>query len=147
MSDLVRRVQRAYPQLYLACHVEHATRRRGHGLSDRDTQLLSHLDALAPVTAGALAKHLGVGPSTLTEAIDRLEDMALVERTRRGRTVQLAITPAGIAAMQAASVLATERVAALIDQLPARQRTTAVRGLELLAIAARELMTGAKRRA
>ena len=147
MADLVRRVQRAYPQLYLACHVEHATRRRGHGLSDRDSSLLAHLDELAPVTAGALAKHLGVGPSTITEAIDRLERKQLVERTRRGRTVELTITPAGIAAMQDASVLATDRVAALLDQVPAAQRAAAVRGIEVLADAARTLVAGAKRRA
>jgi DNA-binding MarR family transcriptional regulator len=140
MTDLVRRVQRAYPQLYLACHVEHATRRHRHGLSDRDASLLAHLDELAPLTAGALAKHLGVGPSTITEAIDRLEAMQLVERTRRGRTVELTITAAGITAMQEASVLATDRVAALIDTLPSSQRATAVRGLELLATAARKLM-------
>ena len=30
--DPVRRVQRAYPQIYLACHVDHTTRRRGHQL-------------------------------------------------------------------------------------------------------------------
>lgn len=145
MADFVRRIQRAYPQLYLACHVEHTTRRRGHGLSDRDSSLLAHLDELAPVTAGSLAKHLGVGPSTLTEAIDRLEALELVERIRRGRTVDLRITQTGIAAMQQASVLDTDRLAALVDAVPARQRAAAVRGIELLAIAARTLVSGARR--
>jgi DNA-binding MarR family transcriptional regulator len=147
MVDPVRRIQRAYPQLYLACHVEHATKRRDHGLSDRDSSLLSHLDELAPVTAGALAKHLGVGPSTVTEAIDRLEEAGLVERTRRGRKVELRITAAGIARMQDSSVLATERVALLLEKVPAHQRAAAIRGLELLAIAARDLMTGTRRTA
>src|SRR5258706_11046634 len=100
-ADLATRVQRAYPQLYLACHVEHTTRRRDHGLSDRDASVLAHLDQLAPVNAGRLAKHLGVGASTVTEAIDRLEAKGLAERTRRGRTVQLRITRAGIDTMQA----------------------------------------------
>jgi DNA-binding MarR family transcriptional regulator len=59
--------------------------RRGHGLSDRESSLLAHLDELAPVTAGALARHLGIGASTLTAAIDRLAARDLVERTRRGR--------------------------------------------------------------
>jgi hypothetical protein len=62
MTDAVRRVQRAYPQLYLACHVEHTTRRRRHDLSDRDSSVLAHLDELSPVTPGKLAAHLGVGP-------------------------------------------------------------------------------------
>ncbi len=139
--DHVRRIQRAYPQLYLACHVDHTTRRRTHGLSDRDASVLAHLDELAPVTAGQLAKHLGVGPSTVTEAIDRLEAKQLALRTRKGRTVQLTITPDGIAYMQASSVLDAERVAAMVAAVPARDREAAVRGLDLLAAAARKLMT------
>jgi DNA-binding MarR family transcriptional regulator len=139
MSDAVRRIQRAYPQLYLACHVDHV-RRKTHGLSERDAALLAHLDELSPVSAGSLAKHLGVGPSTITEAVDRLEDEGLVERTRKGRKVELRITPAGIALMQAASVLDTDRVAAMIAAVPAAQRAAAIRGIELLADAARRLM-------
>lgn len=146
MSDHVRRIQRAYPQLYLACHVEHTTRRRGHGLSDRDASVLAHLDELSPVAAGVLAKHLGIGPSTMTEAIDHLEALGLVERRRVGRRVLLRITPAGIEQMQSTSVLDAERLDALVAHLPRRQREAAVRGIELLASAARELM-GAKRRA
>ena len=139
MSDPVRRVQRAYPQLYMACHVDHVTRRRD-GLSERDSALLAHLDELAPVSAGVLAKHLGVGPSTITEAVDRLEGLGLVERTRRGRKVELRITSQGIALMQSSSVLDTARVAALLAAVPAKRRADAVRGLELLATAARRLM-------
>ena len=146
MADHVRRIQRAYPQLYLACHVEHTTRRRGHGLSDRDASVLAHLDELSPVSAGGLAKHLGIGPSTMTEAIDHLEALGLVERTRVGRKVELRITSAGIEQMQATSVLDADRVTALIEAVPARHREEAVRGIELLATAARRLM-GAKQRA
>jgi DNA-binding MarR family transcriptional regulator len=139
MSDDVRRIQRAYPQLYLACHVEHTTRRRDHGLSDRDSSVLAHLDELSPATAGSLARHLGVGPSTVTEAIDRLEAKQLVERTRCGRRVELRITPAGVALMQASSVLDSERVEAMIAGVPPRDRAAAVRGIELLATAARRM--------
>lgn len=139
MSNHVRRVQRAYPQLYLACHVDHVTR-KNHGVSERDSSLLAHLDELAPTTAGVLAKHMGVGPSTITEAVDRLEAHGLVERTRRGRTVELRITPDGIAFMQSTSVLDTARVAQLIAAVPARDRAAAIRGIELLATAARRLM-------
>lgn len=146
MADHVRRVQRAYPQLYLACHVEHTTRRRGHGLSDRDSSVLAHLDELSPVSAGSLAKHLGIGPSTMTEAIDHLEELGLVERRRAGRKVELRITKAGVEQMQSTSVLDAERVDALIARVPAAQREAAVRGIELLAEAARRLM-GSQRRA
>ena len=146
MTDHVRRIQRAYPQLYLACHVDHTTR-RNTGLSERDSAVLAHLDEVSPVAAGKLAKHLGVGPSTVTEAIDRLEDRGLVERTRQGRKVELRITKAGIELMQATSVLDTDRVALLIDAVPAAKRADAVRGIELLADAARKLMLGDRRRA
>lgn len=140
MADHVRRVQRAYPQLYLACHVEHTTRRRGHGLSDRDSSVLAHLDELSPVSAGALAKHLGIGAPAMTAAIDHLESLGLVERRRAGRKVELRITRSGIEQMQSTSVLDADRVDALLARLSARQREAAVRGIELLAEAARRLM-------
>jgi len=138
-------VQRAYPQLYLACHVEHATRRRDHGLSDRDATVLAHLDELSPVQANRLAKHLGVGPSTVTEALDRLVAKGLAERTRRGRTVELRITADGVAFMQSGSVLDAVWVAALLDAVPARARPAALRGIELLATAARQLVASRPR--
>jgi DNA-binding MarR family transcriptional regulator len=139
-ADLVRRIQRAYPQLWHACHVEHASRRRDHGLSDRDVFVLGHLDHWSPVTAGALAKHLGVGASTVTEAMDRLERARLAERTRVGRKVELRITALGVEHMQAGSVLATERLAVLVGKIPSRDREAAVRGFEILAAAARKML-------
>jgi DNA-binding MarR family transcriptional regulator len=108
--------------------------------------VLAHLDELSPVSAGNLAKHLGIGPSTMTEAIDHLESLGLVERRRAGRKVELRITKSGIAQMQSTSVLDADRVDALLARLPAGKRDAAVRGIELLAEAARRLM-GGKRRA
>ena len=143
--DLARRVQRAYPQLYLACHVRHTTRRRDHGLSDRDASVLAHLDELSPVSAGGLARHLGVGASTVTEAIDRLEARELVTRERRGRRVGLRITAAGRQLMRDSSVLDSARVGEMIATVPARDREAAIRGIELLAKAARTMMTRASR--
>lgn len=139
MIDHVRRIQRAYPQLYLACHVEHTTRRRGHGLSERDATVLAHLDELSPVSSGALARHLGIGASTMTEAVDHLESLGLAERRRKGRTVWLHITRTGVEQMRATSVLDADRLAALVARVPARQREAAVRGIELLAAAARAM--------
>lgn len=144
-DDLVRRVQRAYPQLYHACHVDHTTRRRGHGLSDRDASVLAHLDAHAPITAGQLAAHLGIGAPSVTAAIDHLEARGLVERRRVGRRVELRITPAGVAGMQDASVLDTDRVRALIAAIPARERARAVAGIEALAAAAPFVLTKYRR--
>ena len=81
----------------------------------------------------------------MTEAIDRLETIGLASRTRVGRKVELRITRAGVEHMQASSVLDADRVAALIAAVSARHRDEAVRGIELLAKAARSLMS--KRRA
>ena len=118
-------------------------RRAPHGLSQRDAAVLAHLDDLSPVSAGALAKHLGVGASTITEAIDHLEHVGLATRTRSSRDkrrVELRITELGIAKMQESSVLDTRRVAEVLARIPARQRPAAVRGMELVATAARALM-------
>jgi DNA-binding MarR family transcriptional regulator len=148
-DSLVRRIQRAYPQIYLACHVRHTTSAADHGLSERDAAVLAHLDQLSPVTAGELARHLGVGASTITEAIDRLEDLGLATRLRGGadrRRVELRITAAGIERMQQSSVLDTRRLEALLARLPAGKRAAAVRGLDLIAEAARTLMQSEKAR-
>ena len=146
--DHVQRIQRAYPQIYLACHVRHTTRRREHGLSDRDASVLAHLDELSPVPAGGLARHLGVGPSTVTEAVDRLEARGLVvrERGQDKRRVLLRITATGRDLMQVSSALDAARVHDLIQAVPARDRAAAVHGIELLAKAARKQMAHAKTR-
>lgn len=147
--DPVRRVQRAYPQIYLACHLEHTTSARRHGMSERDARLLAHLDELAPVTVSELARHLGVGLSTVSEAAQRLAALGLVTRGRSAadrRAAALRLTRAGLAHMRASSVLDAERVAAVLARLGARERAAAVRGLELLARASRELTAAEPRR-
>jgi DNA-binding MarR family transcriptional regulator len=139
-APLIRRVQRAYPQIYLACHVRH---RADHGLSERDARVLAHLDELAPVTPTELARHLGVGGPTVSEAIDHLEGLGLATRSRGRRDrrrVELRITAAGVARMQASSVLDSRRLAQVIARIPARRRAAAVRGLEEVAAAARLVM-------
>jgi DNA-binding MarR family transcriptional regulator len=141
MDSLVRRVQRAYPQIYLACHTEHTTHARDHGMSERDSRVLAHLDELAPVSVSGLARHLGVGLSTVSEAAQRLEALGLVTRGRTGpdrRAVELRLTPAGLEHMQTSSVLDPTRLAGVLERLPARERTAAVRGIELLARASRQ---------
>ena len=139
---MVRRIQRAYPQIYLACHVRHTTT-AAVGLSARDASVLAHLDELSPVTAGELARHLGVGAPTVSEAIERLAALGLATRSRAAgdrRRVEIRITADGVRRMQDSSVLDSARVASLLARLSPAQRTAAVRGLELVALAARELM-------
>lgn len=151
MTDpLVRSVQVSFPQVYHACHTRHVRARTSPaGLSARDASLLAHLDRLEGASAASLARHLGVGPSTLSAALRHLEELGHVERAPHAddrRRVELRLTPKGAAVVQRSSVLDTERVQRLLARLEPRERAAAVRGLELLARAARELMDAEPRR-
>lgn len=140
----VRAVQRAYPQVYLACHVRH--RRAANspdGLSERDGALLAHLDDLRGRRPTDLARHLGIARSTLSAALDRLVSPGLLRlapapEDRRERRAFL--TPAGARALAAASVLDARRLAAVLARLSPAERRCAVRGISLLARASRDEM-------
>jgi len=72
----VTRVQCAYPQIYLACHVRHIrAASTAHRLSARDSSLLVHLSPTAPITPSKLAAHLGIRGSTLSAAIGKLASL------------------------------------------------------------------------
>jgi DNA-binding MarR family transcriptional regulator len=149
-ATLVRAVQRDFPQIYLACHVDHVrTKSNRHHLSSHDATLLAHLDETRPVAAGALARHLGVASSTLSATLNRLETLGhLVRRARDadGRRIDVFLTAGGDQAMADASVLDRGRVATLLGELSAAERTRAVAGLALLARAARAAQAKAPRR-
>jgi DNA-binding MarR family transcriptional regulator len=137
----VLEILRAYPQIYLACHVEHRTRGKSStGLTSRDASFLAHVEDPAGSSPAQLARHLGISPSTLSAALARMEAQGLVSRDpnpgdARRRMVRL--TPTGRSALAANSVLDPERVAALLARLGAAERDQAVAGLQLLAKAAR----------
>ncbi len=137
-------VLRHYPTIYLACHTRHdRPRNNEHGISRRDSQILQHLDRAPPYTAGELAIHLGIGAPALSAAIDRLQTLELARRRpleSDRRKVQLLLTDKGRAVMDSASVLEPELVQELMSTLNTEQRNAAVRGLEILATAARQLM-------
>ena len=144
MSDaIVREIQRLYPQIYLACHVEHvrasSTKWR---LSSRDSSILAHLDDKRGMSPRTLASHLSVAPSTLSAAIRRLTDLGYIRSDPSQsdlRQRELRLTTRGTAAMAETSVLDAGRVAAVIKLLDARSREAALSGLRLLASAARQL--------
>ena len=143
IRPLTRDVLRHYPQIYFACHLEH-TRARSNPqcLTDRDVVLLGHLDENQPMRAGRLARHLGVGASTLTAQVQSLQRRKLLERetdTTDRRQVNLRLTRAGAEAMAATSILDPGRVNLLLMTLTPAERTLAVGGLALLARAARQL--------
>jgi DNA-binding MarR family transcriptional regulator len=139
----VRAVQIAYPQIYLACHTRHTRARSSpFRLSARDSSLLVHLDETHPARPAALARHMGVGASTMSAALRRLEALGYVirrtpEQDRRG--AELRLTATGAEALSATSVLDAARVAALLRTMTPADRARAVDGLTLLGRAARDL--------
>jgi len=132
---------RAYPQIYLACHVEHRSRRESPtGLTSRDAAILAHIAEPEGSSPARLARHLGVARSTLSAALKRLEGqgMLALEPDRgdaRRRLVRL--TAKGSDALVAGSVLDPARLGAILDGMTAADRRKAVEGLEKLAAAAR----------
>jgi DNA-binding MarR family transcriptional regulator len=136
----VRAIQRAYPQIYRACHERHTTRSSRDGLSERDGSILAHLDALGAARPTDLARHLGVGRSTLSAALVDLARRGLVEARvamRDFREREISLTRNGRAAVATASVLDGERLSALLSRMTTAERRQVVRGLEALARAAR----------
>lgn len=142
-DDDVFEVQRLYPQIYVACHTDHvraaSTKWR---ISSQDASILVHLDRESGLSPRALAAHLGVRPSTLSAAIARLAELGYLtskpaESDRRKR--ELRLTARGAEAIASTSVLNAERVQALLNNLKPEERKAAVRGLALLAQAARRL--------
>ena len=142
-NDDVYEVQRLYPQIFVACHSDHvravSTRWR---VSSQDASILVHLDREFGLSPRALAGHLGVAPSTLSAALARLAKLGYLtskpnERDRRKR--ELRLTSRGAEAISATSVLDAERVRALLSKLKPDERKAALRGLALLAEAARKM--------
>ena len=142
-DDDVFEVQRLYPQIYLACHADHvraaSTKWR---ISSQDASILVHLDRDSGLSPRALAAHLGVAPSTLSASIARLAELGYLtsepnETDRRKREIRL--TARGAEAISSTSVLNAERVQALLNKLKPDERKAAIRGLALLAQAARRL--------
>jgi DNA-binding MarR family transcriptional regulator len=108
-------------------------------LSANDSLLLTHLDEDKPVSAGQLARHLGVAASTMSATIQRLEAQGYLRRTPQPgnrRRVELRLTPHGAQAMAATSALAERHIRAVLAQLPPARRKRAVAGLAQLGRAA-----------
>ncbi len=139
-------VQRAYPQVWFACHLEHRTRSTSDdGLTDREAGILAHIDAAEGARASDVARHLGISKSTLSAQLKRLVALGFVRLERgaldqRERPVRL--TVAGRKAVVARSPLDSARVRDLLDALSPQECARAVGGLELLAIGARRLRAG-----
>lgn len=136
----VRAVQAYYPRIYLACHIQHTRRTPARGnLTESESNLLGHLDERQPIRASDLARHMGVSRSSMSATIKRLVKLGYIASTRDSgdaRALALRLSAAGARAMQAGSVLDTDRVALLLAQLSPAERNKVVEGLGLLARAA-----------
>ena len=119
-----------YPRIYFACHTRHARDpRTGETLSSHQVSILDHLSRTDPTSLAELAAHMGVTASTMSLAVDRLEAQGYVLR-------------------ESHSVLDRQKVGAMLARLSETARASAVRGLELLALAAtREIEAHAGREA
>jgi DNA-binding MarR family transcriptional regulator len=144
VSDPVRAVQTWYPQIYLACHDDHKRARRTRtGISDRDSSILAHLDERVPMTAAALAQHVGIGRPAMSATIKRLLARGLITQqtdANDARRRQLHLTAAGRRALGESSVLDTVLLRGVLRRLTPSERARALDGLSLLARAARESM-------
>jgi DNA-binding MarR family transcriptional regulator len=143
IDDPVLAVLSAYPQIYHACHLEHPRSRTNPGrISTRDTYILGHLDQARATSPAVLARHMSLRASTVSEALRRLERLGYIVRRQAAgdrRRIEIFLSARGAEAMKGASVLDPGRVQRLLDELPTSDRSAAVRGLTLLAAAARAL--------
>ena len=142
-------VLRCYPKIYFACHRRHvrdeATREI---LSAHQASVLDHLDDVDGTSLLELARHMGVTASTMSLMVDRLERGGYVTRERSkddGRRVDLRLTAAGVRIKKQQKVLEPELIAAMLERLSERKRAQALRGLELLAEAAGEMIASGER--
>jgi DNA-binding MarR family transcriptional regulator len=86
---------------------------------------------------------MGVTASTMSLMVDRLERGGYVRRERSredGRRVALRLTVAGVGIKKQQKVLEPELIAAMLRRLDPVRRQQALRGLELLAEAAKEMI-------
>jgi MarR family transcriptional regulator, organic hydroperoxide resistance regulator len=141
IAEAARQVLALYPRIYFACHTRHVRDPVSHRLLSRhQASILDHLDELDPTTVNDLARHMGVTAATISLALDRLERKGYVARLRDNadrRRVHVRLTAAGVRMREATSVLDPPRVEELLSRLTGEERDAAVRGLALLADAAR----------
>jgi DNA-binding MarR family transcriptional regulator len=142
-SEAVSETQRLFPQIYLACHVDHIrAASTPWDLSSHDSSILAHLDREKPISPKMLATHLGVAASTISASIARLSGLRYLssqpaKSDKRQR--ELRLTVRGSDAIVSTSVLDAKRVAQLLTHLNPVDSAAAVRGLQLLAQAARQM--------
>jgi DNA-binding MarR family transcriptional regulator len=135
-------VQFCYPQVYYACHTRHERKRSSAlRLSRRDSELLVHLDRSRPAALTDVARHMDLAPSTVSEAVTKLEALGYVQKapasTGDRRRIGLVLTAKGVDAVRATSVLEPARLRGVLKRLSNRELATVTDGLTILAEACR----------
>jgi len=116
-------------------------------ISAQDASILSHFDREIALSPRALASHLGVTASTLSAVISRLSRLGYITSTpndKDKRKRELRLTSIGAEANASTSVLDARRVQLLLGNLESGERKEALRGLALLARAARQIKEAKK---
>jgi MarR family transcriptional regulator, organic hydroperoxide resistance regulator len=133
----VYRLMTFYPKIFLACRKGHFTEKKsGVTLTARQISILDHLGSCSSITLTRLAVHLGVTPSTMSLAIDRLVMLGFVSRQKGKedrRKTNLTLTPAGDAMRRSATLLDRNLVEELLSGMKEDVRAQALAGLEVLA--------------
>lgn len=144
MEPGVAAIMELYPRIYFACHTRHVRDSvTGAQLSAHQVSILDHLSPAEATSLAELASHMGVTPSTMSLAIDRLEAEGYVRRARDrrdGRRLRLLLTARGERIRQAHSVLDARKVRAMLSGLSPAEQADAIRGLALLGRAAAGVM-------
>jgi DNA-binding MarR family transcriptional regulator len=106
------------------------------GLTARQCSLLRLLAGSQGVVLGDLAQRAGVTASGLSRALDRLQELDLIERVRGanpdGRAALVQVTGAGRAVLERMDDLMRQRVAAVVQAIPESTRPLVWRALEPL---------------
>lgn len=100
------------------------------GASFARTKMLVHISRSGPLRSTDLALSLDYAPRTVTEAVDGLERDGLVVREpdpEDRRAKQISLTPAGVAAAQAAEVSRRDYVDTIFGALSESERDSFVR--------------------
>lgn len=140
----MNRVLQSYPKIYLACHTRHTRENEsGEKLTQHQASVLDHLSCGSPLSVSELARHLDVTESTMSIQVTQLENAGYVRRipdSRDRRRVRVRLTAKGVRVKQQNTVLDPDLVKRMISLLHPDDAEAALRGLELLAMAAEKLM-------
>lgn len=106
------------------------------GLTTRQCGMLRLLAGSQGMVLGDLAQRAGVTASGLSRALDRLQELGLVERVRGanpdGRAFLVQVTPSGHEVLQRIDGLMRQRVEAVVQAIPVTARPIVWRALQPL---------------